>query len=172
MSSKIGSLHPLVHGWSHDRMLHDEEWIRHFCYHILSSSIPLKFGSEHYAFRRKLLPHIKANLNDIRLGTSSSYNDKWYTNFGLVLYEGGYWNEVEELQAQVMETRKTMVGKEHLDTLTSMANLAAIFRKQGRWKEAEDLEVGVMETRKRILGKEHPSTLRSMANLASTYGKR
>ena len=67
-----------------------------------------------------------------------------------------------------MEARKRVLGLEHPDTLTSMANLASAFWYQGRWKKAEELEVQVMETRKRILGLEHPDTLSSMANLAFT----
>jgi Tetratricopeptide repeat len=58
-------------------------------------------------------------------------------------------------------TRKRVLGQEHPDTLTSMANLASKYRNQGRWKEAEELEVQVKETRKRVLGQEHPSTLTS-----------
>jgi hypothetical protein len=69
----------------------------------------------------------------------------------------------------VMETRKRVLGQEHPDTLTSMANLASTYWDRGRRKEAEDLEVQVIETRKRVLGQEHPDTLTSMANLASTY---
>ncbi len=68
-----------------------------------------------------------------------------------------------------METRKTKLGADHPDTLTSMANLASTYRNQGRWKEAEKLEVQVMETSKTKLGADHPDTLTSMANLASTY---
>jgi Tetratricopeptide repeat len=68
-----------------------------------------------------------------------------------------------------METRKSILGPEHPDTLTSIANLASTYRDQGRWTEAEKLEVQVMEIRKSILGLEHPDTLISMANLASTY---
>ena len=73
------------------------------------------------------------------------------------------------LDVQVMETRKSVLGQEHPDTLTSMGNRASTFWNQGRWKEAEELEVQVMETSKRVLGQEHPSTLTSMANLATTY---
>ena len=47
-----------------------------------------------------------------------------------------------------MEIRKVVLGSEHLDTLTSMANLASTFWNQGRWTEAERLRVQVMETRK------------------------
>ncbi|KAL2801650.1 P-loop containing nucleoside triphosphate hydrolase protein [Aspergillus granulosus] len=57
----------------------------------------------------------------------------------------------KKLFMQVMETRKTVLGAEHPDTLTSM------------------LEVQAMETRKIVLGAEHPDTLTSMHNLAHTY---
>ncbi|KAL2859126.1 tetratricopeptide repeat protein, partial [Aspergillus lucknowensis] len=60
---------------------------------------------------------------------------------------------------RVMETRKHVLGPEHPDTLTSMANLASTYWNQGQWKEAEELEVQVMETRKHVLGPEHPDTL-------------
>src|SRR5947209_3483605 len=66
----------------------------------------------------------------------------------------GRWKEAEELEVQVMETRKRVLGQEHPSTLTSMANLASTYMNQGRWKEAEELDVQVMETRKRVLGAE------------------
>ena len=69
----------------------------------------------------------------------------------------------------MIETRKRVLGAEHLDTLTSMANLASTFWNQRRWKEAEELFVQVIETRKRVLGAEHLDTLTSIANLASTF---
>ena len=56
-----------------------------------------------------------------------------------------------------METRKTKLGADHPDTLTSMANLASTYRNQGRWEEAEQLEVQVMETSKTKLGEDHPA---------------
>ncbi|KAJ5869517.1 hypothetical protein N7455_004458 [Penicillium solitum] len=81
----------------------------------------------------------------------------------------GRWEEAEQLEVQVMETRKTKLGVDHPSTLTSMANLASTYRNQGRWEEAEQLDVQVMETSKTKLGVDHPDTLISMANLASTY---
>jgi hypothetical protein len=70
---------------------------------------------------------------------------------------------------RVIEARARVLGQEHLDTLTSIANLASTYRNQGRWKEAEELDVQVMEIRKRVLGQEHLDTLTSMADLASTF---
>ena len=86
----------------------------------------------------------------------------------MALYNDGRWAEAGRLFVQVMETFKRVLGVEHTDTLTSMANLALTFWNQGRWKKAEELGVQVMETRKRVLGKEHPSTLNVIANLAFT----
>jgi hypothetical protein len=71
-----------------------------------------------------------------------------------------------------MNARKTKLGSDHPDTLTSMANLASTYRNQGRWDEAEKLEVDVMNARKTKLGSDHPDTLTSMANLASHTGIR
>jgi hypothetical protein len=70
-----------------------------------------------------------------------------------------------------METRKTELGPEHPNTLTSMANLASTYQNQGRWMEAEKLEVQVMETSKTVLGPEHPDTLTNMWNLSHTWKK-
>ena len=64
----------------------------------------------------------------------------------------GRWKEAEDLEVQVMETMKRVLGQEHPSTLTSMANLASTYRNQGRWKEAEDLEVQVIETKNEGVG--------------------
>ena len=91
------------------------------------------------------------------------YNSSWYA-----LEQGGYTTS-EAMARMSQETLMTVLGPEHPDTLTSMANLASIYRGQGRWKKAESLGVQVMEIRKTVLGPEHPRTLTSIANLASTY---
>jgi hypothetical protein len=64
----------------------------------------------------------------------------------MCLYSDGRYNEAEVSFMEVAERRKKVLGAEHPDTLTSMANLASTYRNQGRWKEAEELDVQVMET--------------------------
>lgn len=71
---------------------------------------------------------------------------------GKVYRDEGRWKEAEELQVQVMETRKKVLGEEHPDTLTSMHNLALTYQKQGRRKEAEELQVQVTDIRKKVQG--------------------
>jgi UDP-2,3-diacylglucosamine pyrophosphatase LpxH len=118
---------------------------------------------------RRLLPHAKnalsQSLSDLEWADKT--NLMW--KCAMALLSDGRYSESEELFVQVMETRKRVLGDEHPDTLTSMANLALTYRNQGRWKEAEGLFVQVMETCKRVLGDEHPNTLTSMSNLALTY---
>jgi Tetratricopeptide repeat len=93
-------------------------------------------------------------------------NQSWLSKFFRRL---GLHNKAEQLRVQVMETRKRVLGIEHLDTLRSIHDLALTYWDQGRWEEAEPLQVQVLETRKRVLGAEHPDTLTSMSSLALTY---
>ena len=167
----VYSVHPLVHRWSRDKMSKpDQQSIGHSANALLSHSITYQFASQDYAFCRMLLPHIKANYQHaVGAGVGDVYNVDKCARFALVYYESGYWKEAEELEVEVLETRKRVLGAGHSDTLASMGNLGSIYRNQGRWKEAEELEVQVLETGQRVLGAEHPDTLTSMANLASTY---
>ncbi|KZL81689.1 kinesin light chain 3, partial [Colletotrichum incanum] len=52
-------------------------------------------------------------------------------NLASTFWNQGRWEEAEKLFVQVMETRKTKLGADHPDTLTSMANLASTYRNQG-----------------------------------------
>jgi len=62
--------------------------------------------------------------------------------------------------------RKQILGEQHPDTLTAMANLASTYLNQGKWDEAMGLQEKVLALTKQILGEQHPDTLRAMANLA------
>ncbi|KAF1346346.1 kinesin light chain 3 [Lizonia empirigonia] len=116
---------------------------------------------------RRLLPHAQYVLSHSQRDDDEERLDLTW-KCAMALYSDGRYKAAGELFVQVMETKRVL-GDEHPDTLTSMANLAATYRNQGRWNEAEKLEVQVMETRKRVLGDEHPDMLTSMANLAATY---
>ncbi|KGO45689.1 Tetratricopeptide-like helical [Penicillium expansum] len=78
-------------------------------------------------------------------------------------------DQISALVKATMETNNTNLGKDHPDTLVSIANLALTYRNQGRWEEAEQLQEQVIEICKTTLGGDHPDTLASMTNLALTY---
>ncbi|KAH8598603.1 hypothetical protein B0O99DRAFT_505943 [Bisporella sp. PMI_857] len=77
----------------------------------------------------------------------------------------GRWNEAEDLDVQVIETRKRVLGPEHPDTLTSMANLASTYRHQGRGIDALKLMEECVMLRARTIGTNHPDTLSSRTTL-------
>jgi tetratricopeptide (TPR) repeat protein len=118
---------------------------------------------------RRLLPHARSALSSGLTEQDNEATTNLVWKCAMTLLEDGRWMDAEELFVQVMETSSRVLGEEHPDTLTSIANLASTYRNQGRWKEAEELFVQVMETSSRVLGEEHPDTLTSIANLASTY---
>jgi len=160
--NQVFSIHPLVHAWTRTTLKGSEE-TRACTMQILSLSITCQLEAEDYAFRRTLLPHID------EVCAKRNVNSDLAKSFAQVYLEGGRWKEAEELEVVVVEMMNRVFGKEHPDTLMSVADLAWTYREQGRWNEAEELEVMVMETTKRVLGKEHPDTLRSIANLAETF---
>ena len=125
-------------------------------------------GHQNRSVWRTYLPHVSYVLiSDVVAKDEKRITLAW--RFGMCLYTDGRYDEAETPFVEVMQMRQRVLGVEHPDTLTSIANLASTYRNQGRWKEAEDLDVQVMETSKKKLGADHPVTLTSMANLASTY---
>ncbi|KAF8586125.1 TPR-like protein, partial [Ramaria rubella] len=157
------SIHPLVHAWT--QTIPNSEVFQTCAQSILGIAINWRYESEDYAFRRTLLPHIETACQ------SQSTRVYIAEKFALVYYESGLWMEAEELEVQVIDLQKRLLGPEHPDTLSSIAILSLTYQKQGRWKEAEELGVQVVDLRKRLLGPEHPDTLQGMANLAATYHK-
>lgn len=59
------------------------------------------------------------------------------------------------LELQVADARNRVLGEEHPNSLTSVANLASIYVDQDRLKEAEVLEVQIMEKTRGLFGDEH-----------------
>jgi tetratricopeptide (TPR) repeat protein len=145
-----------------------ERWKRQF---ICNLSAAFPTGEyENWVRCQTLFPHAKSAagqqpkeddvLND---WASLLHRAAWYA-WGI-----GNWNDAGKMAVQAMKVRKKTFGREHEETLSSMAMVGLAYKLRGRWETAEVLEVEVMETRKKKLGADHPSTLTSMANLASTY---
>ncbi|KAK7182331.1 kinesin light chain [Paraphaeosphaeria sporulosa] len=157
-----------------------ERWKQQFVSNLLATFPTGEY--ENWAACQALYAHAKAAIGQQPKDKSSTaewatvlYRAAWYAErmgnitdaVTLATKLGGRWDDAEKLEVQVMQTRKMKLGTYHPDTLTSMANLASIYKDQARWNDAEKLQVQVIETRKTKLGVDHPDTLTSMANLAS-----
>jgi tetratricopeptide (TPR) repeat protein len=80
----------------------------------------------------------------------------------------GAYGSAENMLRHECELRRTLLGAEHPDTLTSMNNLAVTLSDQGEMEGARKIQEHVLEITQRVLVAEHPSTLTSMSNLAET----
>ena len=170
-SSEVLSVHPLVHCWSREQISKSEQQrMYEMGSIILCCAISQRLSGYDYGLRQSIFPHIKANeLHGSQMGlTKKYYDDKW-NNFIFVFMELGDWKHAEQLEVQVLDMRKKVLGAEHPDTLKSMAKLASIYSSQGKWNEAEQLDIQVLDMRKELFGAKHPDTLLAMANLARTY---
>jgi hypothetical protein len=77
----------------------------------------------------------------------------------------GRWDKTEELQVQVIQTKRTKLGMDHPSILTSMNNLAFIWKRQGRNTEAIKLIEECVILGTRIIGINHPDTSSSLETL-------
>jgi hypothetical protein len=170
-SDGVYSMHPLVHTWGRDRMtLEEREKKSCMAYVILSCSLR-NDTSQPYAFRRSLVTHVRANMQQrITDGyqISTTYLDDACDKFGFLLSEQGYFSEAEKLQVQVINARSSFLKVKHSDTVIARANLAATHSNLEKFTEAEKPQAQVLDANNRKFRTEHPDTTIAMANLAVT----
>lgn len=70
--------------------------------------------------------------------------------------------EAENLEVQVMETTKRVLGHEHPNTLMAIGSLAFTHKSQCRKEEAILLMDACFQLRKQIIGSYHPGTESSL----------
>ena len=51
------------------------------------------------------------------------------------------YTEAEKLDMQVLDARNRILGVEHPDTISAMANLAATYQSLGKYTEADKLQI-------------------------------
>ncbi len=85
------------------------------------------------------------------------------------LDQQGKYNEAIPLAEQALAILKKVLGENHLNTATSLNNLAGLYEFQGRYAEAEPLYKEALAIYKQQLGDNHPSTASILNNLAIFY---
>jgi hypothetical protein len=78
----------------------------------------------------------------------------------------GRWDVAEELEVQVIETRKKKLGADHQDTLNSMNNLACTLKSLSREVEAVNLMMECVQLCEQTFRGNHPNLLSSLGMLA------
>ncbi|TFK99289.1 hypothetical protein BDV98DRAFT_468877, partial [Pterulicium gracile] len=77
----------------------------------------------------------------------------------------GRYHEAEEMEKEVLEWRRRVLGVDHPYNLLAMSNLGWTISHSGRHAEAVPLQRQALEMRTRILGADHPITCQSQRNL-------
>ena len=165
------TIHRLVQTVLIDEM--DEETKRLWaerCIKAVSSTLPSpKF--EAWSEYEHLLPQAQACI---------ALTGRWNFSFkeaALLLNQVGVYLEnrhgqlrdVEALYRQAYEIYERELGEEHPSTLTTLHNLANLYRSRGEYEKARELYERVREVSEQVLGGEHPSTLITLNQLAVLY---
>jgi tetratricopeptide (TPR) repeat protein len=125
---------------------------------------------ENWEICRSLFPHTTAAFHtEVTNREAVLQQASLFIRSGQYASATGAYADAKRMEEWSLNTRKRVLGEWHLDTLTSMGNLAQTYLLQGQWEEAEKLQVEVMEKFKEVLREGHPDTLASMNNLAMTY---
>ncbi|KAF8747521.1 Patatin-like phospholipase, partial [Rhizoctonia solani] len=158
-------MHVLVQDWACTVIYPEDRPVAECTRALLSLSIPYDNDLESIEFRRSLGLHVNKAQSSGTDGAEVSHSRA----FAEVYRERGQWGKAEELQKQLRERSKQVLGDRHPHTLRNMNNLALTYRDLGRLEEARALQVEVLDAYKQVLGDRHPDTLTSMNNLALTY---
>ena len=88
---------------------------------------------------------------------------------GSTYWRLGDYEAAEPYLAEALDLRRRELGEERPLVLTSMNNLAGLYRDMGRYEDAQPLYEKTLQIRRQRLGEAHPETLISMNNLAVLY---
>ncbi|KZM28507.1 uncharacterized protein EKO05_0006017 [Ascochyta rabiei] len=145
-----------------------EEWKGAYA-SLMDVSYP-EGGHEDWPVCRALFPHAQAMFYSqpedavaLEAWASVLFKVAWYAR------EMGQCSKALELISASLQTRESVLGAEHPDTLRSLNELGLVLGYQGKYNEAEEVHQRALEARNWVLGKEHVDTMTSRVNLALTY---
>ena len=125
---------------------------------------------ENWSICRLYLPHAEAVLRSTPLGSS---NSALHARATLLLNTSSYLRMQGQYEAsrrgaeESMQLFESLYGKEHEDTLSSIANYAYSLHRCGHYQRGADLQREVLFARKKLLGYGHRATLDSLNALGS-----
>ncbi len=88
---------------------------------------------------------------------------------GSIRYAQARLPEAEALIREAAELQAKTLGPDNLEALTTVNDLALVYRDEGKIALAAELDERVLAARRRLLGPDHPHTIISMNNLAGVY---
>jgi tetratricopeptide (TPR) repeat protein len=167
------AMHKLVHAWAYERL--DRKRQESFCEAALELlATAVRNWPPDPLYKARLIPHLMANFSTV----SNVYRKMDSDNRSVLnlldgiwnfLDSAGRWTEVCAVETFQLSQVERLYGREHVDTIRAMSNLAATLDNQGKLDEAASMKREALEKMRRIFGDEHPDTIKVMNNLANTF---
>ncbi|MBL4698917.1 MAG: serine/threonine protein kinase [Phycisphaerales bacterium] len=85
------------------------------------------------------------------------------------LRELGLLDLATDPQSRALKIRRTQLGSDHPNTLTSISNMGFLLYLQGKLGEAEPYWREALASSRRVLGDDHPDTLNSIGNMGTLF---
>jgi eukaryotic-like serine/threonine-protein kinase len=111
---------------------------------------------------------IGAKQIDAELRSEPEVQSQLMYAMGVVYRNLGLYGQAQSLLERTVESRRRVLGPEHLETLVSANALAVAYRLQGRSPDAEKLLRETLGILRRTAGPAHIETIRSTVYLART----
>ena len=103
---------------------------------------------------------------DGKFGSQPALEASIRQTIGNTYRELALYAEAQEQMEKALALRQRVLGVSHLDTLSSMRQLGALYSSQGKNGPAESLLTKVLEHQRRLIGEDHQDTLETMNYLA------
>ncbi|MBX2862021.1 MAG: tetratricopeptide repeat protein, partial [Leptolyngbyaceae cyanobacterium MAG.088] len=133
-------------------------------------SVDYQDSFQHWPLLRRLTPHTQVLAKFCEASACQSLEAaRLFNGIGDYLREQGQYALAESLLQQAHQLYQELLEGDYLDMVTSLHNLAVLYKHQGRYSEAEPLYQGALAMNKRLLGDEHPDVATSLNNLATLY---
>jgi len=109
-------------------------------------------------------------------GQEDSLSSKCLFQLAVTLQKGGKMNEALQMHESCLKLRRTVLGKQHPDTLQSLANVALTRSEikplsETLWQLARAELTDAIDGQEAILGQSHPQTLASLSNMGRLLSK-
>ena len=167
------SIHPLVHVWARSR-LEEQEHQKKATEAFLIVSGAVDTGSRRVAqdweFERRIMPHITAieeHIGKVAMAAREALNGGY--RLGRIHGHHGQYDKAMEWLRRVLGGMEKTLGDDHPDTLTTVHDLAYLFRAQGQYNKALEWYGRALSGRERVLGVDHPDTLSTVYGMAGIF---
>jgi tetratricopeptide (TPR) repeat protein len=159
--TQLVHMHPVAHGWVKSSVF-EQDSATYQSAAILLLGLGSRWG--YTPASQYLVSHITK--------MSSLWDELDVNNaaaFGLVLDQGGLYEDALRLRERVVKEVRSQWGKGSVIDGTSLWYLALTYRNMGRMREAAELQEEVLKLMENVQGKKNPDTIMASNNLALTY---